>query len=709
MTALHPLDTPERDTSGGRRGTRVLRQVKAVPFTAAFTVVFLAVAVATQSLWKPATEQPWYVDVAYGLPSFEAGRWWTIITGAFVAGSPLSYPSITIASVLVLAWCEKRRGTLITAAAFTGGHLLGAGGAALFLALVTRQTSWPWAERLAGDIDVGPSAGITLALVAAAASMTSPWRLRLQLAIVVALIIPVVFVGTLADVEHLIPGALGLALFFRGRPTRPGIREVRLIATAALLAAGITDVLLSIIPTNGPLGPSEFDAASWWDIATTVVVVALLVRGIRRGSHLAWILTCVVAGLNVFAGALELVLVLLRLPTLGLATGIGDAVLWLVTLLILITGRRSFRAPRRRRAAKSYATAGEQARTDAIAALHAHGGSSLSWMITWPDMEYVITPERSSVVGLQRHRGVAIALGDPVAPPGQLREVMEDFRARTEAVGDVPCFFSTSATARVAAPPGWRSLQIAEDTVIDLPDLTLTGKKWQPARGSMNRAEREGIAFKMVQLAHEPWAIRTQVRAISEAWVGEKALPEMRFTLGGVDEALDPDTRVAIALDPDGSVHGVLSWLPVYGPDNTITGWTLDLMRRRDGGFGPVIEFLITKSALYFKGEGASYLSLSGAPLAQRISEDPDIIQVVLERLGRLLEPAYGFRSLHAFKKKFNPRFEPLYLLYRDEADLPGISRALVRAFLPTASTLDLARVGLDTLNRRDLHAAPKQ
>ncbi len=38
----------------------------------------------------------------------------------------------------------------------------------------------------------------------------------------------------------------------------------------------------------------------------------------------------------------------------------------------------------------------------------------------------------------------------------------------------------------------------------------------------------------------------------------------MGFTLGGVDEALDPDTMVGLAVDADVTVHGVTSWLPVY-------------------------------------------------------------------------------------------------------------------------------------------------
>ena len=68
-----------------------------------------------------------------------------------------------------------------------------------------------------------------------------------------------------------------------------------------------------------------------------------------------------------------------------------------------------------------------------------------------------------------------------------------------------------------------------------------------------------------------PRGCSSQVRAISELWVSDKGLPEMGFTLGGVDEALDPDTVVGLAVDADVTVHGVTSWLPVYSAGGAVT------------------------------------------------------------------------------------------------------------------------------------------
>ena len=69
---------------------------------------------------------------------------------------------------------------------------------------------------------------------------------------------------------------------------------------------------------------------------------------------------------------------------------------------------------------------------------------------------------------------------------------------------------------------------------------------------------------------------------------------------------------------------------------------------------------------------------------------DRGTLDAFLDRLGGALEPYYGFRSLHAFKSKFQPRIDPLFLVFPEEADLPRIGIALSRAYLPDAGVGDL-------------------
>jgi lysylphosphatidylglycerol synthetase-like protein (DUF2156 family) len=116
------------------------------------------------------------------------------------------------------------------------------------------------------------------------------------------------------------------------------------------------------------------------------------------------------------------------------------------------------------------------------------------------------------------------------------------------------------------------------------------------------------------------------------------------------------------------------------------------------------MEFMIAGASTSLRDEGAEFLSLSGAPLARAAQPDGELREIdrVLDALGGALEPFYGFRSLHAFKAKFRPRYEPIHLCFRDESDLPRIGVALTRAYLPGVSTGRLLRLGLSTARRTE-------
>jgi lysylphosphatidylglycerol synthetase-like protein (DUF2156 family) len=690
---------------------RAVQQALAVwrrlPFTTTVVAVMLVAGVASASLWRAAEAAAWYPDIAFGLPSFAAGRWWTLATGVFFAVEPWFYLPMVGSFVLFVGWAEHRMGTRLAAAVTVGGHVFAVLAAALFLLLVQGQ-DWAWATQTATLRDVGFSAGALTAAAVASALLRPPWRLRVRLALVIYVITAAIYVGSLADLEHLFGVAAGLAVgprITRGLDpapaSRPSRREWRLLAVAVLLLLAVTSVVTYFLPDDGPLGPRFGDNQDLLDLGITLVVTLLIIRGLRHGKRLAWWFAVVIAGINVAVGLLVVVLsVLVAIFGGDVTVGQGiprfaaDELMWTALFLVLLIGRRAFRVPSRRRVRRATAST-EVDRPTALQMLQEHGGGTLSWMATWPENSYF--REGESFVAYQRHAGVAIGLGDPVGPDADRAEVVRAFAAMCDRSSWVPCLFSADeATAAAAGELGWQRVQVAEDTLVDLPDLQFRGKSWQDVRSALNKAGKQGITFRMVTLAEERWSLVAQVRAISEEWVGDKALPEMGFTLGGVDEALDPHVRVGLAEDAEGQVQGVTSWLPVYAANGEIRGWTLDVMRRRhDGSFRPVVEFLIASSCLAFQSEGAQFVSLSGAPLARAKGDEATAtLDRLLDTLGETLEPMYGFRSLHAFKNKFAPRYEPMYLVFRDEADLPRIGIALTRAYLPDTPLREIVRMG---------------
>jgi len=72
------------------------------------------------------------------------------------------------------------------------------------------------------------------------------------------------------------------------------------------------------------------------------------------------------------------------------------------------------------------------------------------------------------------------------------------------------------------------------------------------------------------------------------------------------------------------------------------------------------------------------------------------------------MEPVYGFQSLLAFKAKFQPVYQPLYLTYPDPAALGSIATAIGRAYLPHLTSRQALRL-LAKLRRPHPNHGPVQ
>lgn len=340
-------------------------------------------------------------------------------------------------------------------------------------------------------------------------------------------------------------------------------------------------------------------------------------------------------------------------------------------------------------------------RVRARSLLAEYGGTSMSHMITWRGNNYWFTSDGRAVIAYRVISSVALTTGEPVGAPDARVQATSEFAKFCAENGWTPCFYGVSDELRAELTDAtWSSVQVAEETVIPLAGLQFRGKKWQDVRTALNKAEARGVTAQAVRFPDAPQWMTEQIRALSRAWLADKGLPEMGFTLGRIEELADSEVRCMVAVDSDDRVHGVTSWLPVRR-DGRVVGWTLDFMRRDHDGFPGVMEFLIASMAASARDEGMEFLSLSGAPLARLDrSERTAPLQRVLDMVGKTLEPVYGFRSLLAFKAKFQPQYRPLFMSYPDAAALPSIGNAITRAYLPKITLEEGARL-VRTLVRR--------
>ena len=308
--------------------------------------------------------------------------------------------------------------------------------------------------------------------------------------------------------------------------------------------------------------------------------------------------------------------------------------------------------------------------------LSATCGDHLSFMTLWEGNRYFF--DGDSYVAYRPARGIALTVGAPVGPAGtDIAGKFEDFAHHQ---GLSVAWYSVDADF-ADAHPELKRVKVAEEAVLSCANTEFKGKKFQNIRTARNKAAKQGVHTVWTTWHDLDLAVAAKITALSEEWVSDKALPEMGFTLGGLKEMQVPGTQLLYALDEEGRLHGVTSWLPVRR-DGQVIGYTLDVMRRAADGFKGVMELLISEALIIAADRGCEWISLSGAPLAGA-AEDPSWLDQALSRVGQELEPLYGFRTLAASKRKFLPAERPWFLCYDDELKLPAIGLAATSAYLP--------------------------
>ncbi len=367
-------------------------------------------------------------------------------------------------------------------------------------------------------------------------------------------------------------------------------------------------------------------------------------------------------------------------PIAVIASEWVGAVFWAAVIVTAVIGMRR---------PHPSAVDSDEARIRAL--LLAGSGGTLSWMTTWTGNRFWFAPS-GGAVAYRVVNGVAITTGDPLGPVAQHPQIAVEFVTYCTDHGWTPAFYSVTDSLRGSlAALGWSSVQIAEETVVRPADWSMDGKPMQDIRSSINRAGRAGVRAEWSSFAELPTPLVRQIRELSELWVAEKELPEMGFTLGGLDELTAPEVRLMVAVDADERIHGVTSWLPTF-QEGRVVGWTLDFTRRAPDSMNGLMEFLIAQAILRAREDGVGFVSLSGAPLARTDDVADGPTASIMAFLSRTLEPVYGFRSLLRFKMKFRPELESLHLCYRDPLTLPSIGYALARAYLPTLSPRQAVR-----------------
>ncbi|MCO8307697.1 phosphatidylglycerol lysyltransferase domain-containing protein, partial [Streptomyces sp. RKCA744] len=286
--------------------------------------------------------------------------------------------------------------------------------------------------------------------------------------------------------------------------------------------------------------------------------------------------------------------------------------------------------------------------------------------------------------------GVMLASGDPVgdveAWPGAIARFMEEARAHSWTPAVMGC--SETGGEVWTRETGLDALELGDEAIVDVADFTLSGRAMRNVRQMVKRIERAGYQTRVRRAAElSPEELET-IRRAAAGWRGTDTERGFSMALGRIGDPADGDAVIATAHKaaaegaeegPYGDLKAVLHFVP-WGPD----GMSLDLMRR-DRSADPGMNELLIVAALRAAPElGVKRVSLNFAMFRSALARGEKLGAGPVLRGWRgllvFLSRWFQIESLYKFNAKFQPRWEPRFVVFRNTRDLPRIGLAAMQA-----------------------------
>ena len=292
-----------------------------------------------------------------------------------------------------------------------------------------------------------------------------------------------------------------------------------------------------------------------------------------------------------------------------------------------------------------------------------HGRDTLAFFKLRRDTQYLFSPDRHAFVGYRIEGNVMLLSGDPVGEPASLPLVLRETCAFAERHGlRLGAVGVGAGTLPLFRDAGLRAMYIGDEAIVET--------------ATFSRLEAAGYSIEAQELGRLDPPTRAELDLVSARWLD--GAPERGFSMAmdSLDAAHQPDSVVVVARDADNHVRGFLHFVPSHGR----SAMSLSFMRRDHDTPNGLTEYLVVKAVEVMRKRGIEELSLNFAAFARLIRA-----QGAAARALGFLDRFFQVERLYRFNAKFEPRWEPRYLVFEGALGLPrvGLAAMLVEGQLP--------------------------
>ena len=357
------------------------------------------------------------------------------------------------------------------------------------------------------------------------------------------------------------------------------------------------------------------------------------------------------------------------------------------------------------RPAAAVATLTDEDEARIRALLERHGRrDSLGYFALRRDKSVLWSPTGKACVTYRVVSGVILASGDPIGDPEAWPGAIRTFLSEADRHAWIPSVMGCGERAAEmwVREGGLDALEIGDEAIVDVADFDLQGRAMRNVRQMAHRVSRRGYTVEVRRERDYAPGELAALWAKAVAWRGTGTERGFSMALSRIGGHGDGDCVVVVA-SRAGEPAALLHFVP-WGRD----GLSLDLMRRDRSAQAGLNEFMIVEMVRRAPELGINRISLNFAAFravferGERVGAGP--ILRIWRRMLLFLSSWFQMESLYRFNAKFQPAWQPRFLVYPTLRDLLRILPALLKAeALLVLPHLHLPRFSLPHRSRRRL------
>jgi phosphatidylglycerol lysyltransferase len=297
-------------------------------------------------------------------------------------------------------------------------------------------------------------------------------------------------------------------------------------------------------------------------------------------------------------------------------------------------------------------------RHKAEAILMEHGHSSYDYFKVWQDKSFFFgTPE--SFVAYRVHRGVAVSLGDPVGPPGDMEVCIKAFADYCRDNGWLAAFLLPDETIMYRRL-GLSTVKIGEEARVDLDYFVTQTANKKYFRYARRKMEGDGLRFSR-HLPPHPCHLVDEIEELSGSWMGQANYREFGFVQGRLERSYLEKTRLAVLRGPDGGLQAFVNEVPSFMKGEA----NFDMMRRLPDTHWAAMDYLFLKLMESLREEGYRHFNMGLAPFfGVGDNTGASLVERALHVLTPYVQRFVRSEGMTQYKKKFEPSWDDRYLVY---------------------------------------------